>query len=65
MVACSRVVTMQLVRSGSDLKAEPTEFAARSNEGCERKGLPEPSTRLCGQTVPKAALELYKIMLEN
>lgn len=47
--------------SGSNLKAEATEFAARSNKRCERKELPEMSTRLCGQ----ATSALCKIMLKH
>lgn len=51
--------------SGSNLKAEATEFPARSNKECERKELPETSTRLYGQAMSNAALELCKIMLKN
>lgn len=45
----------ELVGSGSDLSVEPTDSAAGSNKGCERKGLPEKGTRLYGQALSNTA----------
>lgn len=48
MGPCIRVVSVELVTSGSNLKVEPADFAARSNKGCERKEVTETSARLYG-----------------
>ena len=48
MVAWFRTAAVELVRSVLNLKVEPTEFAVRSNRGCERKELPEKSTKYFG-----------------